>query len=127
MTWLDRIDTVRVFVTCTSEDRGLKGLCTRKVYWLKRCHFPLDQGVISENSDDLLKKKSALLSNFWALKKALPKKNLALKKALPDRNLALKYHYQMGNWLSNIITGREFGSQISLLDENSALPSCNDI
>ena len=26
---------------------------------------------------------------------------------LPDEHLAIKYHYRMGIWLSNIITGHE--------------------
>ena len=38
---------------------------------------------------------------------------MALKKALPNGNSAFKYHYRTGIWLSNIITGQDFGSQIS--------------
>ena len=33
---------------------------------------------------------------------------------LPDKNFAIKYHYRTGIRLSNIITERELGSQISL-------------
>ena len=57
----------------------------------------------------------------------LPDEKMPLKKALPDRNLALRYHYRTGILLSNIVTGEEFGSQISLPDKNLALPSGNDI
>ena len=60
--------------------------------------------------------QNCLPDEKMAPKKALPDRKLALKKALPDGNWALKYHYRTGIWLSNIITGRELGSQISLLD-----------
>ena len=56
-----------------------------------------------------------------ALKQALPEENLALKKALPEENLALKITYRKRTGLSNIITGRESGSQILLLDMILAL------
>ena len=49
------------------------------------------------------------------------------KIAYQTRKCLSKRHYQTGIWLSTISTGREFGSQISLPDENRALSSSNDI
>ena len=46
---------------------------------------------------------------------------MALKKALPEENLALKITYRKRIGLSNIITGRESGSQILLPDMILAL------
>ena len=58
---------------------------------------------------------------FLGSQNCLPDEKMALKKTLPDGNFALKYHYRTGISLSNIITGREFGSQILLQDGNLAL------
>ena len=64
------------------------------------------------------KKEKCIFVIFFGSQNCLPDEKMALEKALPDGNWARKYHYRTGIGLSNIITGREFGSQKSLPDEN---------
>ena len=51
--------------------------------------------------------EKCIFVNFFGSQNCLPDEKMALKKAIPDGNLAFK-----------TITGRKFGSQISLPDKN---------
>ena len=114
----------------------LKGLLTKNFIGLKDAPFPLYEGVMGEKSENSYKKyKYAFLSNIWSLKIAYQTRKWLSKRHYQTGIWLSKRHYQTGIGLSNIITKREFGSQIPLLDKklalklykNWALPSCNDI
>ena len=47
----------------------------------------------------------------FGVSKFLTRRENGSQKALPNGNLALKISYRMGIWLSELLTGREFGFQ----------------
>ena len=57
---------------------------------------------------------------FWFSKLFSGRGNVS-QKGITGQEFGSQYHYQTGIWLSNIITGRELGSQISLPDMSLAV------
>ena len=111
-------------------EQDLKGLCTKKFYWLKSCTLPpLSRGHRWKIWQITIKNRKLHFCEIFGLSKLLTGQENGSQKgitgrefvsqiSLPDGNLSLKYHYRTEIWLSNIITGREFGSQKSLPDGN---------
>ena len=89
---------------------------------LKRCPFPSRlRGQLTTKYRKMHFVKFCVLKIAYQTRKWISKRHYLIKIWLPKR------HYWTGFWLSNIITGRELGSQISLPDRRAKFRAGNDI